>query len=181
MSSSLNQSELQKKRARYWLLLLLWNGLIRVFAATWIYRCFGPLSLSCGHDRVWHDARTNPRALCDSRLSAQPRTAGRDLGHHADRQAQIWWPAGFRPHAVAAAFPGQSGEEVPDDQSRGARSYLHNDSCICSSWFPVFISGLVLIINSTCKFIISTIPDEIELNIHRDKHVLCGIVHKTGT
>lgn len=80
---------------------------------------FLPLPPSCGHDRVWHDARTNPRSLCDSRLPAQPGPAGWDLSHHADWQAQIWRPPGVWDNAVTSALSGQPGEEAIGHQNGG--------------------------------------------------------------
>ena len=102
---------------------------------------FLPLPPSCGHDRVWHDARTNPRSLCDSRLPAQPGPAGWDLSHHADWQAQIWWLSGVRYDAVASALPGQSGEEAPSDQNRGKG----NSECLIMQSETVNLDSICII------------------------------------
>lgn len=77
------------------------------------------LPSSCGHGRVWRDARTNPRAFCDSRLPAQPGSAGWDLSHNADRQAQIWRLPGVWYDAVTPSLSEQFGEEASKDQNRG--------------------------------------------------------------
>lgn len=67
---------------------------------------------SCGEDRAWRDARTNPRSVCNSRFPAQPGPAGRDLCHNADWQAQNRWLPGAWDDAVTPPLPGQPGKEA---------------------------------------------------------------------
>lgn len=74
---------------------------------------------SCGHGRVWRHARTNPKALCDSGIPAQPGPTGWDLSHNADRQAQIWRLSGVWCDALTPPLSQQLGEEAANDQNGG--------------------------------------------------------------
>lgn len=77
---------------------------------------------SCGHGGAWRHAGTNPKALGDSGIPAQPGPAGWDLGHNADRQAQIWRLPGVWYDAVTPSLSQQLGEEAANDQNRGTEA-----------------------------------------------------------
>lgn len=84
-----------------------------------VFLFFIRLPCSCGHGRVWRHARTNPKALGDSGLPAQPGSAGWDLGHNADGKAQIWRLPGVWYDAVTPSLSKQFGEEAANDQNWG--------------------------------------------------------------
>lgn len=100
------------------------------------------LPRSCGHGWVWRHARTNPKALCDSGIPAQPGPAGWDLSHNADRQAQIWRLSGVWCDAVTPPLSQQLGEEAANDQNGGTED--------AASMMVVYHMGVRAVLFETC-------------------------------